>query len=73
MPGNIATIKAHARTLARELDRLLDLVVNAEGRHLQAAAIIAARENVEDLIKDKRLLIVPSGSLTQLPYQVAGY
>ena len=42
-----ATIKAHARTLARELDRLLELgPVNAEGRHLRDAIIVDARDKL---------------------------
>jgi transposase len=42
-----ATIKAHARTLARELDRLLELEpTNAEGRHLQDAIIVDARDKL---------------------------
>ena len=42
-----ATIKAHARTLARELDRLLELEpVNAEGRHLRDAIIVDARDKL---------------------------
>jgi transposase len=42
-----ATIKAHARTLARTLDRLLELEpVNAEGRHLRDAIIVDARDKL---------------------------
>jgi transposase len=42
-----ATIKAHARTLARKLDRLLELEpVNAEGRHLRDAIIVDARDKL---------------------------
>ena len=42
-----ATIKAHARILARELDRLLELEpVNAEGRHLRDAIIVDARDKL---------------------------
>ena len=42
-----ATIKAHARTLARELDRLLQLKpTNAEGRHLRDAIIVDARDKL---------------------------
>src|SRR6516225_4844342 len=41
------TIKAYARTLERELDRLLELEpTNAEGRHLQAAIIVDARDKL---------------------------
>lgn len=42
-----STIKAHARTLARELDSLLELKpVNAEGRHLRDAIIVDARDKL---------------------------
>jgi transposase len=42
-----ATIKAYARTLARELDRLLKLKpTNAEGRHLQYAIIVDAHDKL---------------------------
>jgi transposase len=42
-----ASIKAHARKLARELDRLLELEpVNAEGRHLRDAIIVDARDKL---------------------------
>jgi transposase len=41
------TIKAHARTLARELDRLLKLKpTNAEGRHLRDAIIVDAQDKL---------------------------
>lgn len=42
-----ATIKAHARTLARGLDRLLELEpTHAEGRHLRDAIIVDARDKL---------------------------
>jgi transposase len=42
-----ATIKAHARTLTRELDRLLKLKpTNAEGRHLRDAIIVDAHDKL---------------------------
>jgi transposase len=42
-----ATIKAYARTLARELDRLLKLKpTNAEGRHLRDAIIVDAQDKL---------------------------
>ena len=42
-----ATIKAHARTLERELDRLLELEpTNADGRHLRDAIIVDARDKL---------------------------
>jgi hypothetical protein len=42
-----ATIKAYARTLARELDRLLRLKpTNAEGRHLRDAIIVDAQDKL---------------------------
>lgn len=42
-----ATIKAYARTLARELDRLLKLkTTNAEGRHLRDAIIVDASDKL---------------------------
>ena len=42
-----ATIKAYARTLARELDRLLKLKpTNAEGRHLRDAIIVDASDKL---------------------------
>jgi transposase len=42
-----ATIKAHARKLERELDRLLELEpTNAEGRHLRDAVIVDARDKL---------------------------
>jgi transposase len=41
------TIKAYARTLERELDRLLELEpTNAEGRHLRDAIIVDARDKL---------------------------
>jgi hypothetical protein len=41
------TIKAYARTLARELDRLLKLKpTNAEGRHLRDAIIVDAQDKL---------------------------
>ena len=44
---NLATIKAYARTLERELDRLLELEpTNAEGRHLRDAIIVDARDKL---------------------------
>src|SRR5207248_7189333 len=42
-----ATIKAHARTLVRELDRLLDLEPSEKnGRHLRDAIIVDARDKL---------------------------
>jgi transposase len=42
-----STIKAHARTLERELNRLLELEpANAEGRHLRDAIIVDARDKL---------------------------
>src|SRR5215469_8321321 len=42
-----ATIKAYARTLARELDRLLKLKpTNTEGRHLRDAIIVDAQDKL---------------------------
>src|SRR6201987_479444 len=42
-----ATIKTYARTLARELDRLLKLKpTNAEGRHLRDAIIVDAQDKL---------------------------
>jgi transposase len=42
-----STIKAYARTLARELDRLLKLEpTNTEGRHLRDAIIVDARDKL---------------------------
>ena len=42
-----STIKAYARTLKHELDRLLQLKpVNAEGRHLRDAIIVDARDKL---------------------------
>jgi transposase len=42
-----STIKAHARKLERELDRLLELEpTNAEGRHLRDAIIVDARDKL---------------------------
>jgi transposase len=42
-----ATIKAYARTLARELDRLLKLQpTNAEGRHLRDAIIVDGQDKL---------------------------
>jgi transposase len=42
-----STIKAYARTLARELDRLLKLKpTNAEGRHLRDAIIVDAQDKL---------------------------
>src|SRR6516165_7902899 len=42
-----STIKAHARTLERELDSLLDLKpTDAEGRHLRDAIIVDARDKL---------------------------
>jgi transposase len=42
-----STIKAYARTLERELDRLLELEpINAEGRHLRDAIIVDARDKL---------------------------
>jgi len=42
-----STIKAYARTLERELDRLLELEpTNAEGRHLRDAMIVDARDKL---------------------------
>jgi transposase len=42
-----ATIKAYARTLGRELDRLLKLKpTNAEGRHLRDAIIVDAQDKL---------------------------
>jgi hypothetical protein len=42
-----STIKAHARTLERELDRLLELEpTNTEGRHLRDAIIVDARDKL---------------------------
>jgi len=42
-----STIKAHARTLERELDSLLDLEpTDAEGRHLRDAIIVDARDKL---------------------------
>lgn len=42
-----ATIKAHARKLERQLDRLLELKpTNADGRHLRDAIIVDARDKL---------------------------
>jgi len=42
-----STIKAYARTLERELDRLLELEpINADGRHLRDAIIVDARDKL---------------------------
>jgi transposase len=42
-----STIKAYARTFARELDRLLELEpTNTEGRHLRDAIIVDARDKL---------------------------
>jgi transposase len=42
-----ATIKAHARKLERQLDRLLELEpTNADGRHLRDAIIVDARDKL---------------------------
>ncbi len=42
-----STIKAHKRTLERELDRLLELEpIDAEGRHLRDAIIVDARDKL---------------------------
>src|SRR5215470_13045517 len=42
-----STIKAYARTLERELDRLLELEpTNADGRHLRDAIIVDARDKL---------------------------
>jgi transposase len=42
-----STVKAHARTLAREFDRLLELEPsNAEGRRLRVAIIVDARDKL---------------------------
>jgi transposase len=42
-----ATIKAHARKLERQLDRLLELEpINADGRHLRDAIIVDARDKL---------------------------
>jgi hypothetical protein len=42
-----ATIKAYARTLAHELDRLLKLKpTNAEGRHLRDAIIVDVQDKL---------------------------
>jgi transposase len=42
-----STIKAHARKLERQLDRLLDLEpANADGRHLRDAIIVDARDKL---------------------------
>jgi hypothetical protein len=54
------TIKAYARTLERERDRLLELQpTNAEGRHLRDAIIVDARDKLlVELLKRMREMLI---------------
>ena len=56
-----STIKAYARTLERELDRLLELEpTDAEGRHLRDAIIVDARDKL--LVFMKRRDVEPTNN-----------
>jgi|SRR5215470_1185997 len=62
-----STIKTHARTLERELDRLLELEpTDAEGRHLRDAMIVDARDKLLVFMSRRDVEPTNNGSERQL-------
>jgi transposase len=62
-----STIKAYARTLERELDRLLELEpTDTEGRHLRDAIIVDARDKLLVFMKRRDVEPTNNGSERQL-------
>ena len=61
------TIKAYARTLERDLDRLLELEpTNAEGRHLRDAIIVDARDKLLVFMRHRDVEPTNNGSEQKL-------
>jgi transposase len=66
-----STIKAHARKLERELDRLLELEpTNAEGRHLRDAIIVDARDKLLVFMRRRDVEPTNNGSEQKLRLSV---